>query len=452
MNRMTRRAFLRVSGMAGVGAVLAACAPAAPGPAGPSEGEGAAAQETVTISYMSWGTEEKWASEQRCFQPFYDAHPEIEVEFIGLAWTPYWQKVLTGLASGDPPDIFRMEFWKSHAYYARGVILPITDYFEADGINPEELFIKIQEQSVYDGEWYGMPRGATGNHVIYYNRNMFDEVGIEWPENTPDWTWDDFLEIAGELTRDTDGDGEVDVWGFDSSKMTQDWNGGQSCGWGWGGSFFNADGTQSTFNTPEVVEGVQFLADLRNKHQVAPYPAQLPEGMGDPFLIGKVAMNETGGFMINVYKIIEDFDWGIATIPAGPQRQVAYSKPNATVITRDTKSPDASWALLKHIFDEETVKCEAVEGLWPPCVDSVLNSDWYLERETPPYNMAPTVPSLLLDGQAPRLDPRADQIRRATQAELDPVWLGEKTIAEVAPIIDEKVNEILTSEELPELS
>jgi ABC-type glycerol-3-phosphate transport system substrate-binding protein len=174
--------------------------------------------------------------------------------------------------------------------------------------------------------------------------------------------------------------------------------------------------------------------------------------MGDAFLVQKVAMNQTGGFMINIYKTIEDFDWGIATVPAGPMRHVAYTKPNATVITAASEYPDASFELLKHINDEETVKCEALEGLWPPNLQSVLTSDWYLERDTAPYHMAPTVPGLLCDGQAPQLSPFAMQCRTIMQNELDPVWTGDATVAEVAPNIESQINELLASEEPPELS
>jgi multiple sugar transport system substrate-binding protein len=405
----------------------------------------------VTIVYQSWGTEQKWASEQKCFQAFYDSHPEINIEFVGLAWGAHWQRILTSFAGGEPTDVFRMEFWKSHAYYARDVILCLDDYFEADGINPEEEFLDIQMQSVYKGKWYGTPRGATGNHIIYYNRDMFDEAGVEWPENTPDWTWDDFLEVAAALTRDTD-DPEKAVWGFDSSKITNDFNGGQEFVWGWGGTLFNEDYTKSLINTPEAIEGLQWLADIRNKHEAAPYPAQLPEEMGDAFLVGKVAMKQTGGFKINIYKLIEDFDWGIATIPAGPVKQVAYSKPNATVITAGCKHPDAAWEFLKFINSEENTKCEAMEGLWPPCLQRVLTSEWFLTRETPPYNMAPTVPGLLCDGQAPQLSPYAAQTRTILINELEPVWSGNNTIAEVAPDIEAQLNELLEVEELPELS
>jgi ABC-type glycerol-3-phosphate transport system substrate-binding protein len=131
---------------------------------------------------------------------------------------------------------------------------------------------------------------------------------------------------------------------------------------------------------------------------------------------------------------------------------VAFSKPNATVATAATENPDACWELLKYINGEETNKCEAMEGLWPPNLQRVLTSDWFLTRDTAPYNMAPTVPGLLCDGQAPQLSPFAAQCRVIFQQELDPVWTGDATMEEVAPIIEAACNELLESGEPAELS
>jgi hypothetical protein len=66
--------------------------------------------------------------------------------------------------------------------------------------------------------------------------------------------------------------------------------------------------------------------------------------------------------------------------------------------------------------------------------------------------MAPTVPGLLCDGQAPQLSPYAAQTRTILINELEPVWSGNNTIAEVAPDIEAQLNELLEVEELPELS
>lgn len=478
MKRLTRRAFLNTTGLA-LGAALAACAPATPTPQPQPTARPAATTlpqatkpaatavppatavpqptrpvQPVTLTYYSWGDKEKWDSEKHCFEPFLAANPQIKIDFQGYPFAQYWQKILIGMSAGDPPDVFRMNYWKSHAFYARQVIVCLDPYFQKDGFDPVKAFgdPKIQGASVYQGKWYGTPRGNTGNDIVFYNRNVFDKAGIPWPEKTPKWTWNDLLSISRQLTKDTNGDGKTDVWGFDTGKLANDWNGGQALVWGWGGELFSQDGTKCLINTPEAIEGLQFLADLRNKHGVAPYPAQLPEGTGDAFMTGKVAMRADGGYMVNVYKIIKDFDWSIATIPAGPVSQVARCAANATVITKGSKHADVSWQLLKHINAEATVKCEALEGLWPPNTLSAMNADWYLKRNTPPYDLSATVPGKLVEGRAPELHPWADQIRSIMMAEFDPVWAGKKTIREVAPIIERRVNEVLQKKELPELA
>ena len=38
------------------------------------------------------------------------------------------------------------------------------------------------------------------------------------------------------------------------------------------------------------------------------------------------------------------------------------------------------------------------------------------------------------------------------QQEFGPVWLGDADVADVTPIVEEKVNEILATEEIPELT
>ena len=48
--------------------------------------------------------------------------------------------------------------------------------------------------------------------AVYYNKAIFDEYGVDYPE--AGWTWDDLLAIAQELTVDTDGDGKTDIWGI----------------------------------------------------------------------------------------------------------------------------------------------------------------------------------------------------------------------------------------------
>ncbi|MBV7330479.1 substrate-binding domain-containing protein [Chloroflexi bacterium TSY] len=204
---LSRRQFLRLTGLAATGAALVACTPAAPGASSSESGGGAS--EAIQLSYTSWGNETRLNSDEENITAFVEQNAGIEVEFIGIS-SDYASQLLTMIAGGTAPDVMRINAWSTHAFYSKGTAMAIDDRYESAGINPEELFVVPFVQCVYDGKWYGIPRGGTGNQIVYYNKEMFDDAGVPYPED-PKWTWDDFLETAQALTRDTDGDGEVDV-------------------------------------------------------------------------------------------------------------------------------------------------------------------------------------------------------------------------------------------------
>ena len=52
------------------------------------------------------------------------------------------------------------------------------------------------------GTLYGLPSG-TQTMVMYYNKDIFDEKGVEYPKEG--WTWDEFLETAEKLTYEENG-------------------------------------------------------------------------------------------------------------------------------------------------------------------------------------------------------------------------------------------------------
>ena len=59
-----------------------------------------------------------------------------------------------------------------------------------------------------DGTLYLLPN-TWNTMLIYYNTTMFADAGIDRPSD--DWTWDDFLAVAQQLTT---GDGDAKVFGF----------------------------------------------------------------------------------------------------------------------------------------------------------------------------------------------------------------------------------------------
>src|SRR5690606_23390889 len=83
------------------------------------------------------------------------------------------------------------------SYAATGVLEPLDSYIEASDYNLEDYWPGLLESAMYDDSVYGLPRDI-GLEVLYYNKDIFDEVGLEYP--TEDWTWDDLLAAAEQLT------------------------------------------------------------------------------------------------------------------------------------------------------------------------------------------------------------------------------------------------------------
>lgn len=66
-------------------------------------------------------------------------------------------------------------------------------------------------------EVYGIQAPWCGANMVYYNETIMSEYGItKTPKDyiaAGEWTWDNYLKLCKECTRDIDGDGKMDTWG-----------------------------------------------------------------------------------------------------------------------------------------------------------------------------------------------------------------------------------------------
>lgn len=85
-----------------------------------------------------------------------------------------------------------------------GLAMDLTPFIEADGFDLEEDFGTLAEFTYHNGSPYMLP-AARAIDVVFYNKTEFDRRGITIPEN---WTWEDYAEIALELT-----DSDAGVYG-----------------------------------------------------------------------------------------------------------------------------------------------------------------------------------------------------------------------------------------------
>lgn len=333
-----------------------------------------AQEEPVTLRMSVWGS----LSDQEAYQARLDMaaeqFPNITVE---LLYTPddYDQRIQTMMAGGDAPDIIQLAE-AIHGFSSRGQLLPLNPLVDGAGLDLSTRFGTNYLQYVYEDNLYALPdRG--GAMIVYYNRDMFDAAGIEYPN--AEWTWEQFLAASQELTV-RDGDA-VTQYGFAAGGWWPWW---MSFIYQNGGAVLDETGAPA-FNSAEVTEALQFYNDLVYSYGVAPSPedyANLGTNSPDPlFAQGKVAMIMTGFWNIASLRDVPDINWDIAPVWGNAARgTVAFG--SGLAISSTTEHPEEAFQIINFLTDEAAQTEIVARGQDAPANVAVLQSDLFLSGET----------------------------------------------------------------------
>lgn len=345
-------------------------------------GAGMAQAQDTTLTYMSWDPEQLEV-EQAAIDAFEAANPGVTIEASAMPPKDYWPRLSALAASGDLPDVFMMSSGFVKEWAAAGNLADLS------GVVTDEELANYYEGAasvgVIDGERVAFPQNWVAP-VLYYNIDMFEAAGVPLP--SADWTWDDFLSAAKALTIDEDNDGDVDTWGmylYGRYAHIEPWvfrNGGR---------YLNADETALELNQ-EAINALQFLTDLVNVEGVAPQPQEM-EGVRqqDIMPLGMAAMWVDGSWNIaNARSIIgDDFRWGIAQVPVGPDAtedtMAAYAWADMLSVADGSDNAELAWAFIQHMVGEGRDASDFLGGKVPAYVDIATSEGW-LESDQMPGN------------------------------------------------------------------
>ena len=272
-NKMTRRDFLRASALGLAGVLAASCAPAAAPTAAPKPTEPPAtkppateppAKAPVTVTMMEyWSTVvdgldeafDKWA------KAFDENHPEADVvidrrPFMG---DENWEDVVvTAVNAGTYEDVGVTQPYFLPIFVDAVPLFPLDDALEELG--GVELF---SGGASWKGEYYHT-NWDGGPFTAWYNKEWFDEVGVEFPE-----TWEEHISIGKQITDAADnrymtslllggaGGGHI-VWAFFIPWLLQA-----------GGQFADPEG-RLTVNTDEGVQVLEFWKRMEDEGILTP--------------------------------------------------------------------------------------------------------------------------------------------------------------------------------------
>lgn len=169
--------------------------------------EGKTENVTITMQHSMVPPEANDLLKQ--FAEQYKEETGVTVEISYVPWENQRATTLSKIVSGQTPDILHGNSNQGTAEWVEmGAMSDLSDVL-TDELKEELIPTAFDELGTY-----AIPFLQSPEIAIFYRPSMFEAAGVVPPEPGEAWTWDEFLDAAQKLTKDEDGDGTPEQWGF----------------------------------------------------------------------------------------------------------------------------------------------------------------------------------------------------------------------------------------------
>jgi ABC-type glycerol-3-phosphate transport system substrate-binding protein len=442
--RLSRRRFLGAAGSSVLGvAVLGSGCTNDSGPTGAPSATGTGATANVE-GEISWAIRDYFAGQAEeliaAYQEFRPA-ARVNLEILPTDEATYLQRISTANLGDNLPDVIATATNFVDIFASNGVTADLAPLFGPDGFSDDyfvgNLFESYRVKSgPSEGEIHGLPQSADAV-ITAYNTAHFEEAGIPAPADN--WTWDDFLSAAQELTIEENGT-TVQYGAY------CDWNAQTlyapmaAC---FGGKVIEDDGSRFLLDSEPMLETWHLLIDPVRDGTFASLQTVQASGFGDIFNSGVASMQFTVRAAVPAMRdTVGTFDVQMFPGINGENKTGAGAVGLAmTPGAREAVALD----FIQWFFSENggMEVLAASYGTVPP-IPSLKNSDIWRELPPPPSNneafvrafedgvLAPSIP-------ADATNALAEAIRQAGEQ----VLLEDRTIEEAFAEANEKANAAL---------
>lgn len=430
-----RRALLR-----GAGALGAASVPLWP------TGCGAADDDALTFFFAA--NPEEADARLRVVDAFQRRHPDIKVRTL-LSGPDALQHVSIYCAGGKCPDVLMAWEFTYAGLAARGVLLDLNTMLARDKTFAAELkadsVASLYDTFTFDGGQYAFPEQWSGN-FLFYNKNLFAEAGVHPPPGRWEqpWSFGEFLDTAKALIKH-DRSGRASQWGF-----VDTWAAsysaalfGMNNGVPWSTPRMNP--THLNFDRDAFIEGIQFYADLANKHKVAPTASETQSmSTMDLFSSGQAAMALGGHWRYQTFDRANGLDFDITVLPTGPRAHIARSNIGTTglAIAASSRRKQQAWEFVKFATGPVGQAVIGESGLFVPVLRSAIKSAGFANAHTRIGNLA-----VLTGGPAHSeglpITPEWPKIAALMDRNFGPVLRGKRPATSLASGLSREIDEVL---------
>lgn len=277
-------------------------------------------------------------------------HPGVHVRMQPIPVSQSTEEVLLAAIAGKTTPDVCSNIWPGalHEYTQAGGLVQLDRFPDFDSVassrTPRDLLETFRSD---DGHYYQFP-WKTNPAMMFYNKRMLRAAGVA---DVPR-TYAEYLAAAQKVTRDTSGDGQIDVW-MGERDIRPIW---------WQRMFdfypfyIAASGGKTLFDHGQVAfdneQAYQVFGFFRQCYAHGYYPRTFFQG-GDPFFLEKKATHFAGPWQVAaIAKFAPAIDYGVAPMPvpddhSGPVYTSGDFKNIAIFST--TRHADEAWEFAKYL-------------------------------------------------------------------------------------------------------
>lgn len=404
-------------------------------------GGGGGGSSSQSLTFTTWGSEAEEMQFKKLIKQFESENDGASIKLNVVPYDQMFSNIDAQLASGDAPDLFRVDYGNLGVYSSQDQLLDLGPYFTDKEI--ADFVPAMWEAVSFNGTPFGVPH-QTDVSALLVNTAMVESAGVD-PSTFPTtqdqaWTWAEFADVAQQLRSGLPEDKYPFVY---------NWQLGGAPRWlSWlfqsGGSYISEDGKKATIDSAEGKKSLDFTKSFFENKWVPPTSSTKATVYADNlFTEGTAAMAFAGSFLIPDQESLNKFEWTAIPMPRD-ERGATDLGGNALVATKDAKNPKLAAKFLKFMVSADAMSafCAATNEL-PTRLD--------LAGDAVTFDVRPDVMPVFVDqaatieaGDVKQLtSPGMAAINTALQDQLEAAFTGNQstpdTLANLSRAIQEAI-------------
>lgn len=405
---------------------------------------GSASGDTVTIRFTWWGNQTRHEYTQKILDKYTELNPNVKFEAIPAGWDGYFDKLSAQAASGTLPDIIQMDYLYLATYANNNTVADLQPYIDDGTIDVSQISENDLNTGKIDDKIAGLV-GGTGTIAVGYNPEVFEEAGLEEPDPSDPWTWDEFVDTAKTITEKT-GKYGVSSGPVDDTNLFNYWVRQH------GEQLFSDDNKSLGYEDDQIlVDYLNMWKDLMDA-DAEPDPDEYSQiqALGQeagPVVTGDAAMiNENNNYASKLSAANPNLKVTLPPI-SEDNPQAMWNKPSYFLcISENSKVKDEAAKFINRFINSEESNEIMMAERGVPAPENIrqflIDSGKMDEKQKEMFEYADTVKEYT--GEAPAPDPMGiSEVAKSLQDCANSVFYGQTSPEDAAPTFRQAANEIL---------